>query len=59
MMLIGRVNFRELMKLVWLGVAAVLLVWMLNLGRSETAEGRVGTWLHLWTRRRPRSPSSI
>ena len=49
MMLIGRVNIRELMKLVGLGIAAILLVWTLNLGRSETAEGRVGTWLHLWT----------
>ena len=56
MMLIGRVNFRELMKLVWLGVAAVLLVWMLNLGRSETAEGRVGTWLHLWTTTQTEKP---
>ena len=56
MMLIGRVNFRELMKLVWLGVAAVLLVWMLNLGRSETAEGRVGTWLHLWTTSQTEKP---
>ncbi|MEG0788574.1 MAG: FtsW/RodA/SpoVE family cell cycle protein [Alistipes sp.] len=50
MMLIGRVKFGELMKLVGLAVVAVVLIMVLNLGRSETAEGRVSTWIHLWTR---------
>ena len=49
MMLIGRVRFGELMKLVGWGVAAIAVVMTLNLGRSETAEGRVSTWIHLWT----------
>ena len=49
MMLIGRVRFRELMKLVGLAAAGVVLIMALNLGRSETAEGRVSTWIHLWT----------
>lgn len=49
MMLIGRVKIGELMKLAgWAGVG-LLLIMMLNLGRSETAEGRVSTWIHLWT----------
>ena len=49
MMLIGRVRFRELMKLVGLAAAGVVLIVTLNLGRSETAEGRFATWIHLWT----------
>ena len=49
MMLIGRVRFGELMKLVGWGVAGIVLIMTLNLGRSETAEGRVSTWIHLWT----------
>lgn len=50
MMLIGRVRLSELMKLVGLAAAGIVLVMTLNLGRSETAEGRVSTWIHLWTR---------
>ncbi len=50
MMLIGRVRFGELLKLAGWAAAGVLLVMTLNLGRSETAEGRVQTWIHLWTR---------
>lgn len=49
MMLIGRVRLGELMKLVAWAVAGVVLIMTLNLGRSETAEGRVSTWIHLWT----------
>ena len=49
MMLIGRVRFRELMKLLGLAAAGVVLIMTLNLGRSETAEGRMATWIHLWT----------
>lgn len=48
MMLIGRVRMRELMKLLGLAVAAILLAGLLNLGRSQTAGGRVGTWIDLW-----------
>ena len=28
----------------------------LNLGRSETAEGRVSTWIHLWTNSQTEKP---
>ena len=49
MMLIGRVRTGELLKLLGWAAAGVLLVLSLNLGRSETAEGRVSTWWHLWT----------
>lgn len=56
MMLIGRVRFVELMKLVGWGVAGIILIMTLNLGRSETAEGRVETWIHLWTEPQTEKP---
>ena len=56
MMLIGRVRFGELMKLVGWGVAAIVVIMTLNLGRSETAEGRVSTWIHLWTKSQTEKP---
>lgn len=49
MMYIGRVNPRELLKIIAaLAIAGALFV-ALNLGRSETASGRVGTWIEMWT----------
>ncbi|WP_298027899.1 FtsW/RodA/SpoVE family cell cycle protein [uncultured Alistipes sp.] len=56
MMLIGRVRFGELLKLVAWAVAGVVLIMALNLGRSETAEGRVATWIHLWTQSQTDKP---
>ena len=56
MMLIGRVRFGELMKLVGLACVGIVLIMTLNLGRSETAEGRVSTWIHLWTRSQTDKP---
>ena len=56
MMLIGRVRFGELMKLVGWGIAAIVVIMSLNLGRSETAEGRVSTWIHLWTKSQTAKP---
>lgn len=56
MMLIGRVRFSELMKLVGWALAGIVLIMTLNLGRSETAEGRVSTWIHLWTRSQTEKP---
>ncbi len=49
MMLIARVKLGELLKLVGLAVIGALMIYTLNLGRSETAEGRVATWINLWT----------
>lgn len=56
MMLIGRVRFGELLKLIGWALAGIVLIMTLNLGRSETAEGRVGTWIHLWTRSQTEKP---
>ncbi len=49
MMLIGRIRIGELIKLLGWTAAAAALVMALDLGRSETAEGRLATWWHLWT----------
>lgn len=56
MMLIGRVRIGELMKLLGLAFAAVMLAGLLNLGRSETAGGRVETWINLWTKPQTEKP---
>ncbi|WP_418992935.1 FtsW/RodA/SpoVE family cell cycle protein [Alistipes sp.] len=56
MMLIGRVRFGELLKLLGLAAAGIVVIMTLNLGRSETAEGRVSTWIHLWTRSQTEKP---
>lgn len=56
MMLIGRVRLGELMKLVGWALVGVVLIMLLNLGRSETAEGRVSTWIHLWTQSQTEKP---
>lgn len=49
MMFIGRVRMAELAKIVGLAVAAVMVIAVLGLGRADTAGGRVGTWIDLWT----------
>lgn len=56
MMLIGRVRMGELAKIVGWAVVGVALVMLLNLGRSETAGGRVSTWIELWTQDRTEIP---
>ena len=55
-MLIGRVRMGELLRIVGLAVLAVALIGFLNLGRSETAGGRVSTWVELWTEDRTEVP---
>ncbi len=56
MMLIGRIRMGELLKIVGLAAAGVFLIMTLNLGRSETAGGRVSTWIELWTQDRTKVP---
>ena len=48
MMLIGRVNIRELGKLIAILAGVVVLAMTFNLGRSSTASGRFGTWIESW-----------
>lgn len=56
MMLIGRVRLGELMKLLGVTLAAVAVVMTFSLGRSETAEGRVSTWIDYWTQPQTEKP---
>ena len=56
MMLIGRVRFRELAKLLGWALAVALLSMMFNWGRGETAEGRFSTWSRLWTTSQTEKP---
>jgi cell division protein FtsW len=48
MMLIGRVRASELFKLLGWALVGFALLMALNLGRGETAEGRLSTWVKLW-----------
>ena len=47
-----------ILTLIYGGLACIGIVFImtLNLGRSETAEGRVSTWIHLWTRSQTEKP---
>ena len=56
MMLIGRVRFRGLMKLVVWALVVVLLSRLFSWGRGATAEGRFSTWANLWTHTQTEKP---
>ncbi len=56
MMLIGRVRFGELLKLLAWAVAAAVLATQLNLGRGETAGNRFDTWVRLWSEPQTEKP---
>ncbi|MDE6876537.1 MAG: FtsW/RodA/SpoVE family cell cycle protein, partial [Alistipes sp.] len=56
MMLIGRVRFRELMKLVVWALVGVVLSMLFSWGRGATAEGRFSTWANLWTHTQTEKP---
>ena len=58
MMLIGRVRLKEILKVIGVALIAVVLIMSLNLGRSETAGGRVSTWIELWSEDRTLVPSN-
>lgn len=56
MMLIGRVRFGELAKLLAWAAAAAVLATQLNLGRGETAGNRFDTWIQLWSEPQTEKP---
>ena len=56
MMLIGRVQLRELAKIGGLAIVGGFLIMSLHLGRSATAGGRVETWIDLWSQDRTEIP---
>ncbi|MFI3289150.1 MAG: FtsW/RodA/SpoVE family cell cycle protein [Rikenellaceae bacterium] len=48
-LMVGRVNFRELAKIVVIVFCGALSLFMLGAGRADTAGGRFSTWVETWT----------
>ncbi len=49
MLYIGRARWSELFRIIGWAAVGFMLLMMLGLGRSSTAEGRFSTWWMLWT----------
>ena len=49
MLFIGRVKWADLFRIVGWAAAGFMMMMLLGLGRSETAEGRFSTWWNIWT----------
>ena len=49
MLYIGRIKWADIFRMVGWAAAGFMLLMVLGLGRSETAEGRFSTWWTLWT----------
>ena len=49
MLYIGRVSKREIARIVGWAAMGAALIGLLGLGRSQTAGGRISTWIDLWT----------
>ena len=49
MLYIGRVSWREIFRIIRWALVGVAIVAIFGLGRSDTAKGRVSTWIDLWT----------
>ena len=52
MLFIGRVNLREIGRIIVWAVVGAALVGVMGLGRSHTAGGRISTWIDVWTQDR-------
>ncbi len=48
-LMIGRVRFSELRKIVVLMFSIGLIFYLIGAGRADTAGGRVSTWIEIWT----------
>ncbi len=59
MMLIGRIRIAELGKLIGYALLAFALLMLLDFGRSETAEGRLATWVKLWVLPQDQKPIEL
>lgn len=57
MLYIARVNWHEIGRLLLWAVAGVSMVFMLGLGRGNTADSRITTWIDLWTTSRMEIPA--
>ena len=49
MLYIGRVSKREIARIIGWAAMGAALIGLLGLGRSQTAGGRISTWIDLWT----------
>lgn len=49
MLIIGRVQWTEIWRLIMWAILGVSMVFMLGIGRGDTAGGRISTWIELWT----------
>ncbi len=49
MLYIGRVRWVELFRILKWALVGVAIVALLGLGRSQTAGGRISTWVEVWT----------
>lgn len=49
MLVIGRVPRREIWRLIKWVILGVAILFMLGIGRGDTAGGRISTWVELWT----------
>ena len=49
MLYIGRIKWADIFRMIGWAAAGFMLLMVLGLGRSETAEGRFSTWWMLWT----------
>ena len=49
MLIIGRVQWTEIWRLIMWAILGVSIVFMLGIGRGDTAGGRISTWIELWT----------
>ena len=49
MLYIGRIKWADIFRMIGWAATGFMLLMVLGLGRSETAEGRFSTWWTLWT----------
>ena len=56
MLYIGRVRKIEIARIIGWALVGVMFVGLLGLGRSQTAGGRISTWIELWTTDRTEIP---
>ena len=57
MLYIARVRWRDIFRLIGWAVTGLALVFLLNIGRGDTASNRITTWIDLWTTSRMDIPA--
>ena len=49
MLYIGRIRWAEIFRIIQWAIVGVAFIALLGLGRSQTAGGRISTWIEVWT----------